>query len=142
MVRCRTADDTVATLPPPSFETRDSRTLHTPFHHDAPAPPFVRRSSALAVAAGARHDVGHPEQRTIPIMSTSLLSRVTLVTLALPSIAFAPVPTGDRVAEPIKYARYPHISSTGLITFSYQADIWIANEDGSSPRRLTNNVAR
>ena len=44
-------------------------------------------------------------------------------------------------AEPIKFARYPHVSQ-GKLVFSYHGDIWIANEDGSSPHRLTAHVAR
>ena len=44
-------------------------------------------------------------------------------------------------AEPIKFARYPHVSQ-GKLVFSYHGDIWIANENGSSPMRLTAHVAR
>ncbi len=44
-------------------------------------------------------------------------------------------------AEPIKFARYPHVSQ-GKLVFSYHGDIWIANEDGSNPTRLTAHVAR
>jgi tricorn protease len=45
------------------------------------------------------------------------------------------------VAEPIKFARYPHVSQ-GKLVFSYHGDIWIANENGSNPQRLTAHVAR
>lgn len=44
-------------------------------------------------------------------------------------------------ADPIKFARYPHVSH-GKIVFSYHGDIWIANQDGSSPMRLTAHVGR
>ena len=44
-------------------------------------------------------------------------------------------------AEPIKFARYPHVSQ-GKLVFSYHGDIWIANENGSNPQRLTAHVAR
>jgi len=44
-------------------------------------------------------------------------------------------------AAPIKFARYPHVSS-GRMVFSYHNDVWIANADGSSPQRLTAHVAR
>ncbi len=44
-------------------------------------------------------------------------------------------------AEPIKFARYPH-ASHGKLVFSYHGDIWVANEDGSNPVRLTAHVAR
>ncbi len=52
--------------------------------------------------------------------------------LALPLVAGA---------EPIKFARYPHVSQ-GKLVFSYHGDIWIANENGSNPSRLTAHVAR
>ncbi|HET9371966.1 MAG TPA: S41 family peptidase, partial [Vicinamibacterales bacterium] len=44
-------------------------------------------------------------------------------------------------AEPVKFARYPHVSR-GKLVFSYHGDIWIANENGSNPMRLTAHVAR
>ena len=44
-------------------------------------------------------------------------------------------------AEPIKFARYPH-ASHGKLVFSYHGDIWVANENGSNPMRLTAHVAR
>ncbi|HVL68594.1 MAG TPA: S41 family peptidase [Vicinamibacterales bacterium] len=44
-------------------------------------------------------------------------------------------------ADPIKFARYPHVSH-GKIAFSYHGDIWIANVDGSNPTRLTAHVGR
>ena len=48
---------------------------------------------------------------------------------------------GGAAAEPIKFARYPHVSQ-GKLVFSYHGDIWIANENGSNPVRLTAHVAR
>lgn len=44
--------------------------------------------------------------------------------------------------EPIKFARYPHVANDGTLAFTYQDDIWLANADGSSPRRLTTHLAR
>ena len=44
-------------------------------------------------------------------------------------------------ADPIKFARYPHVAH-GKIAFSYHGDIWIANQDGSGPTRLTAHVGR
>ncbi|MGW8267663.1 MAG: S41 family peptidase [Longimicrobiales bacterium] len=44
-------------------------------------------------------------------------------------------------AEPIRFMRDPHVAGD-LILFSYQGDIWVAARDGSSPRRLTNHIAR
>jgi tricorn protease len=45
-------------------------------------------------------------------------------------------------AEPIRFARYPAVSNDGTIAFSYHGDIWLANSDGSNPRRLTAHIAR
>jgi len=44
------------------------------------------------------------------------------------------------LAAPVKFARYPHIAK-GRIAFSYHGDIWVAGDDGSSPRRLTAHIA-
>ena len=43
-------------------------------------------------------------------------------------------------ADPIKFARYPN-SSHGKIAFTYHGDIWIADIDGSNPKRLTDHIA-
>ena len=45
-------------------------------------------------------------------------------------------------AEPVKFVRYPHMSNDGRIAFSYHGDIWIADQDGQNPRRLTAHIAR
>jgi len=47
---------------------------------------------------------------------------------------------GTAQADPIKFARYPHICN-GKIAFSYHGDIWVANDDGSQAYRLTAHVA-
>ena len=44
-------------------------------------------------------------------------------------------------AEPVRLARHPDYYA-GAITFSYLGDIWIAKEDGSGVRRLTDHPAR
>ena len=44
-------------------------------------------------------------------------------------------------ADPIKFARFPHVAH-GKIAFSYHGDIWVANQDGTSPTRLTAHVGR
>ena len=49
--------------------------------------------------------------------------------------------TTPATAEPVKFARYPHVSQ-GRLVFSYHGDIWIANENGSNPTRLTAHIAR
>jgi tricorn protease len=44
-------------------------------------------------------------------------------------------------AEPVKLARHPDYHS-GKIAFSYLGDIWIANEDGTGARRVTDHAER
>jgi tricorn protease len=44
-------------------------------------------------------------------------------------------------AKPIRLARQPDYHS-GKIVFSYLGDLWLVNEDGSNPRRLTVHTAR
>src|SRR6476619_874649 len=46
-----------------------------------------------------------------------------------------------RTSAPIRLARHPDYHA-GKITFSYLGDIWTANEDGSDPHRITDNLAR
>lgn len=65
----------------------------------------------------------------------SRLSRLVIAGLACTIFSSA------ASAEPIKFARYPHVAQ-GKLVFSYHGDIWIANENGSNPQRLTVHVAR
>ncbi len=44
-------------------------------------------------------------------------------------------------AAPVRLARHPDYHA-GKITFSYLGDIWTANEDGTDPHRVTDNLAR
>jgi len=53
-------------------------------------------------------------------------------------VALAPSPLA---AAPVRLARHPDYHA-GKITFSYLGDIWTANEDGSDPHRVTDNLAR
>ncbi|HYV97839.1 MAG TPA: S41 family peptidase [Gemmatimonadaceae bacterium] len=41
-----------------------------------------------------------------------------------------------------KFLRYAGVANDGTIAFTYHDDIWVANPDGSNPRRLTANIAR
>jgi tricorn protease len=59
--------------------------------------------------------------------------------LSLSALALAIAVPAD--ADPIKFARHPHVAN-GRIAFSYHGDIWIANADGSHPSRLTAHVGR
>ena len=58
-----------------------------------------------------------------------------------PFVLLAALAAAPAAADPIKFARYPHVAH-GKIAFSYHGDIWIANQDGSSPNRLTAHVGR
>ncbi len=73
-----------------------------------------------------------------------LSPRVALTRALCGVAAILAVPPGvhAQAVEPIKFARYAHVSNDGTIAFTYQDDIWIANADGGSPRRLTAHVAR
>src|SRR3954451_5792343 len=52
-------------------------------------------------------------------------------------IAFAaPLPAAE-----IRLARHPDYSE-GRIVFSYLGDLWLVNDDGAKPRRLTVHAAR
>jgi len=43
--------------------------------------------------------------------------------------------------DAIKFARYPAVSNDGTLAFCYHGDIWLADADGSNPRRLTAHIA-
>ena len=49
--------------------------------------------------------------------------------------------TAVPTAAPIKLARHPDIHGTKIV-FSYLGDIWMANDDGTSVLRVTDNTAR
>ena len=59
----------------------------------------------------------------------------------LAAALFALAAAAPAAADPIKFARYPHVAH-GKLVFSYHGDIWIANQDGSNPARLTAHVGR
>ncbi len=44
--------------------------------------------------------------------------------------------------DPVKFVRYGAIANDGTIAFTYHDDIWVAQPDGSNPRRLTAHVGR
>jgi tricorn protease len=60
------------------------------------------------------------------------------ITCTLVTLAFALAAQAD----PIKFARYPNAANDGRIAFSYHGDVWVAEADGSAPRRLTAHIAR
>jgi tricorn protease len=64
-------------------------------------------------------------------------SLAALVTTFL-VLAFGALP---RTSAPIKLARHPDYHA-GKIAFSYLGDIWVANEDGTGPQRLTDSRGR
>ena len=64
-------------------------------------------------------------------------SLAALVTTFL-VLAFGALP---RTSAPIKLARHPDYHA-GTIAFSYLGDIWVANEDGTGPQRLTDSRGR
>ncbi|MHC4991831.1 MAG: hypothetical protein ACYTGC_12705, partial [Planctomycetota bacterium] len=52
------------------------------------------------------------------------------------------VAAASATAGPVKFVRYPAVANDGRLAFSYHGDIWVADGDGSDPRRLTAHVAR
>jgi tricorn protease len=61
--------------------------------------------------------------------------------VALVAALAACVHAQPAVASEIKLARHPDYRE-GKIVFSYLGDIWVVNEDGANPRRLTVHPAR
>src|SRR5262249_21026868 len=61
------------------------------------------------------------------------LAGVSITVLFILAFGHAP-----QTSAPIKLARHPDYHA-GKIVFSYLGDIWIANEDGSSPQRVSDH---
>jgi tricorn protease len=58
--------------------------------------------------------------------------------LTLLAAALAPLmPASAQAPNAVKFLRYAAIANDGTIAFTYHDDIWLANNDGSNPRRLT-----
>ncbi|WP_291155626.1 S41 family peptidase [Gemmatimonas sp. UBA7669] len=71
------------------------------------------------------------------------------LSLALAALAVLPAPgaldaqsSRNSADTPVRFARYAHVANDGTIAFTWHDDIWVANADGSNPRRLTAHVAR
>jgi tricorn protease len=56
-------------------------------------------------------------------------------------VAFVVLTSSLAGASPIKLARHPDYHA-GQVAFSYLGDIWLAREDGSGVRRITDHLAR
>jgi tricorn protease len=69
-------------------------------------------------------------------MARRLLLFAAFVTTFVLAIDAAPPPSG-----PVQLVRHPDYHA-GTLVFSYLGDIWLASEDGSRARPLTNNIAR
>src|SRR6476659_2203604 len=67
--------------------------------------------------------------------------RTTIVRAAVAAALVLPLAPAPLCAAPVRLARHPDFHA-GKITFSYLGDIWTANEDGSDPHRITDNLAR
>jgi tricorn protease len=65
------------------------------------------------------------------------LGRAALAALAVPLSSQAQAPP-----EPVRFARYAHVANDGTLAFTWQDDIWVADQNGGNPRRLTAHVAR
>lgn len=65
------------------------------------------------------------------------LGRAALAALAIPLSSQAQAPP-----EPVRFARYAHVANDGTLAFTWQDDIWVADQNGGNPRRLTAHVAR
>src|SRR5437762_3527885 len=77
--------------------------------------------------------------KTLPILPLAFLTG----TLLLPKNAFSAETAVSEQQQPerARLLRHPTYSN-GKIAFSYLGDIWVANEDGSDVKRLTDNIAR
>ena len=58
------------------------------------------------------------------------MTRPRRLFLALPAVILLAGTVGAQRAEPIKFARFPHVANDGTIAFTYQDDIWLAGPDG------------
>jgi tricorn protease len=65
-----------------------------------------------------------------------------LIEAATAAVLIASTSLRAQAPEPVKFARYAHVANDGTIAFTYHDDIWLADADGTNPRRLTAHVAR
>ncbi len=70
--------------------------------------------------------------------SACMAARLAAGALALGVALAAPV---DAAVDDIRFMMHPHVGD-GMIAFSYQGDIWVVDEDGANPRRVTSHVAQ
>ncbi len=70
-----------------------------------------------------------------------MVRRTSLGVVLVAVAAFLSASVTIAAASPIKLARHPDYHQ-GRVVFSYLGDIWIAQEDGSGARRLTDHRAR
>jgi tricorn protease len=89
------------------------------------------RLSRSSIIAGARLAQFH-------VHGVRIMRNRCLVSSA---IMLAGVAASMAVADPIKFARFPHIANDGRLAFAYHGDIWVADADGSNARRLTAHIA-
>ena len=66
--------------------------------------------------------------------------KLTRIAICL-TVAFAFAGADRLPAAEIRLPRHPDYSE-GKIVFSYLGDLWLVNDDGTNPRRLTTHAAQ
>src|SRR5579885_540623 len=121
------------------------RFLRTPAFHIEAIARFVKTIPTGSMVAGSmasRYDQGLHRtlstfcRRCAPMFHTRFRTGGLCLVAGLALLAASPVS-----AKEIKLARHPDYHN-GKIVFSYLGDLWLVQEDGSHPQRLTSHSAR
>src|SRR5262249_28510850 len=102
-------------------------------------PPWSLRRATAAAIISSYTDPGFP----IYGVRESIMTRKTPCPAArwVAALAVLGLLTASASAAAIRLARHPDYHN-GKVVFSYLGDLWLVNEDGSGPQRLTVHRAR
>src|SRR5690348_5075791 len=86
------------------------------------------QSGPVPCTSTTRSELGRPTMKIFLLILSAVLAATA-------------IQSADTATAPTRLLRHPTYSN-GKVAFSHRGDIWIANDDGSGVRRLTDHQAR